>query len=320
MLLSTLAPYDIFLVDAYGVFWDGRGVIAGTRDMLHGLMEAGKKVVILSNTTQLSAVASKKYTEHDLHEGVHYHALVTSGDVMRKSLEQGLGMGADYYNFGTKNAALFAGLDYKMVPLASASFIYIGVPQLTEYTDKYKLHESYSLLPDGAPCWDSTDIEAFSALLEPLIASKLPVVNANPDMTAPEKCKASNTLNKVIRQGSIAARLEEAGLAVHQFGKPYSEIYAFCRELLITRFGINPNTLKTAMIGDTLATDILGAKNATEQLGWPVDGVLTLTGNTEKENLEAQYVQAGCMPHKVITSFGIDGREVNTNALSRISR
>lgn len=335
-MLDILKKYDVFLVDAYGVFWDGRDFISGTKEMLHALVQQGKIVIILSNTTQRAATAMEKYSNHGLLKNIHYHGFVTSGEVLRQELEKGLTFGEgdvkNYYSFGTENLRLFEGLHYVATSLAEADFIYIGIPQITSVQKQAMAEERplyAAILPqEGKEMrWDTTDIEVFSPLLSPLLATSLPVLNANPDITALEKCYITNHTHAVIRQGAIARKLEEGGMNVRQFGKPYGEVYTFCRNLLIEEFGITPTdmeTLKTVMIGDTVGTDIAGAHHATHQLGWPIDGILTLTGNAAEgfgaitaenaaiieKHLQTQYQAAGCSASYVITSFGIEGKEV----------
>lgn len=310
-MIDIFTDYDVFLVDAYGVFWDGLGFIAGTKERLKWLVEQGKIVIILSNTTQSAAAAMEKYATHGLMQGVHYHALVTSGEVARHMLGKGLILASkkvrNYYNFGTVNTTLFAGLDYKSTSLSEAEFIYIGIPQFTTL-QKQAMEGQYPFYLGSDIYWDSSESAAFSGMIAPLIASGLPVLSANPDKIAPEKCKATGQIHTVIRQGSIAAILDNAGLFVRQLGKPYPEVYAFCRKLLVETLRVAPSA-RTAMIGDTVATDIKGAANATAQLDWPVDGILTLTGNeaASKEHLKTRFLLEGCRPHAVITSFGMDG-------------
>ncbi len=315
MVLSALFDhYSVFLVDAYGVFWDGSGFIPGTVERLERLVAQGKTVLILSNTTQRAAIAAEKYRRHGLEEGRHYHAFITSGEVARRELEKGLVLEAGqlrrYYCIGTPNAALFAGLDYHNVSLDKAEFVYISVPQLTDKQKdtltqhRYPFYMSASQI-ENEPLWDSTEIEAFSSLLAPVIARKLPVFSANPDTIAPEKCYLTQAIHPVIRQGTVAATLRAAGLSVREVGKPYAEIYAYAQALLTTQFGINKQA-RTAMIGDTLATDIRGAHQARRKLGWPVDAILTLTGNTSQNMLVG--INSEDAPHHSITSFGMGGQ------------
>lgn len=319
-MFDMLEQYDIFLVDAYGVFWDGSGFIPGTKATLQLLVQQNKIVIILSNTTQRASAAAKKYADHGLIKGEHYHHFVTSGEVARSALEKGLEFNGKrakkYYNFGTQNAALFEGLDYISTSLEEAEFIYIGIPQLYVTPEEkertpYPLYAGSAVQPGKISEWNSTDIGAFLPMLVPLVKSGLPVLNANPDLIAPEKCHISQEVHSVIRQGSIAGQLASAGMQVHQFGKPDIEVYAYCKNLLNEIIPSGIEHLKTAMVGDSLNTDILGAYNASTQLGFPVDGILTLTGNG-RQWMELNRDSIVAKPAYVITSFGIEGRMVQS--------
>jgi hypothetical protein len=323
-MLSVLNEYDVFLVDASGVFWDGSNFIEGTKDTLKSLVENGKFVIILSNTTQRSAPAIEKYAKLGLVKGQHYHELVTSGEVARSYLEKGLALEGNpkkYYTFGTANHSLFEGLEYEPTSLENAEFVYIGIPQFTSeqkilIDGKHPLYESCLSKAEQGQHWDTTEVSAFSTMIEEVANSSLPVLNANPDLMAPEKCKITQDLNFVVRQGYIAKQLEGMKVKVQQFGKPNNQVYEFCRNLLKKEL----KDSRVVMIGDTVETDILGAQNATRLLNWPVDSILTLTGNAVRtlqdkddkavvtNHLKQQFEEFGCKPTHIITSFGINGR------------
>ena len=329
-MLDILDKYDVLLVDAYGVFWNGADFIKGTKETMKSMVQKGKVVIVLSNASQRTEDAMKKYAKLGLNKGEHYNEFVTSGEVMHSKLEAGLTIKGSnlkkYYTFGTPNNKLFEGLDYEAVPLDQAEFIYISVPQLTEEQkellgNKYKLYESTAIPADGKVRWDTTDILAFSSELRKIkeiaLAKPMPVLNANPDEAAPEKCKATNTTNFVVRQGAIANYLKEQGLDVYNVGKPYREVYSYCRELLIKK-GVDVNLAKVVMIGDTIETDIAGAHNATNHLNWKVDSILTLTGNAARtmqgpdvcKKTQLQEMLTKYPPTAIIDSFGIQGVEV----------
>lgn len=323
-MLNILEKYDVLLVDAYGVFWDGSDFIKGTKDTMKSMVEKGKTVIVLSNATQRSADAIKKYAQLGLIQGEHYHEFVTSGEVIRKMLEDGLVIKGNnlrkYYTFGTHNQKLFEGLDYQPSSLEQADFVYIGIPQLTKEQkeslgNKYTLYESSLTQDDGKPRWDAVDILAFSNEIEKIKKyPTLPVLNANPDQAAPEKCKATKTVNFVVRQGAIADHLKEQKLDVYSVGKPYVDVYSYCRDILIKK-GINLKLAKIAMIGDTIETDIAGAHNATTQLNWKIDSILTLTGNAGRtmQSSDASKIEhwkemlKEYPPTFIIDSFGTHG-------------
>ena len=47
--------FDVLLVDAYGVFWDGGRFFPGSLEVMEEAVKKGRQVCILSNTTSLIA-------------------------------------------------------------------------------------------------------------------------------------------------------------------------------------------------------------------------------------------------------------------------
>ena len=53
--------FDVLLVDAYGVFWDGGRFFPGSLEVMEEAVKKGRQVCILSNTTSLSADSVRSY-------------------------------------------------------------------------------------------------------------------------------------------------------------------------------------------------------------------------------------------------------------------
>lgn len=58
--------FDVLLVDAYGVFWDGSAFYEGSREIMEKMVKCGKPVCIVSNTTQLAEAAINSYRKRGL--------------------------------------------------------------------------------------------------------------------------------------------------------------------------------------------------------------------------------------------------------------
>ena len=126
--------FDVLLVDAYGVFWDGGRFFPGSLEVMEEAVKKGRQVCILSNTTSLSADSVRSYEKKGMFAGRHYTDFVTSGDVFREAvLAEKLDIpGKNIYIWGTPRAALFADSAYRVVPDADeADAFYISIPQLT---------------------------------------------------------------------------------------------------------------------------------------------------------------------------------------------
>ena len=68
-LIPALRDKVYFLFDAYGVFWDGSKLIQATVEDMQRLVALGKKVCVVSNTTELSSAAQKKYKQRAINSG-----------------------------------------------------------------------------------------------------------------------------------------------------------------------------------------------------------------------------------------------------------
>src|SRR5581483_3235698 len=77
--------FQAILLDAYGVFWGGdrAGLLPGSKETLEKLVLSHKIVGILSNASRFSFKEIEKFKAHGLLQGVHFHFMVTSGDVAK---------------------------------------------------------------------------------------------------------------------------------------------------------------------------------------------------------------------------------------------
>jgi HAD superfamily hydrolase (TIGR01459 family) len=236
--------FHYFLLDAYGVFWGSSetGMLPGSKEMMKRLTTQGKRVGILSNSTQLASKEKDKLHKHGVEEGIHYHFLLTSGEATRELLLSGqlpfptsrMGyhlFGLDHPRFSIQT--LFEGSGFKRKERTEeADFVYIPVPHFNGF--------------------DQTDPLLFLTHINEYAAKKVPFLCANPDHYAHE----GSPKRLVVRQGMIAHLLQDRGAEVHFIGKPFPYVYQRALEL----FSIEPQ--KVLMIGDTPETDIRGAKHA----------------------------------------------------------
>ncbi|MES2122320.1 MAG: TIGR01459 family HAD-type hydrolase [Chlamydiota bacterium] len=287
--LEDLIPrYDTFLLDAYGVFWGSAatGLLPGAKEAMEALVNSGKRVGILSNTTQLAEKEKLKLAKWDVIQNSHYHFIVTSGTVTRQALLQDrlpfptprksyCLFGTDHPHF-SPHSSLFEGTSYRQVLAPSdADFMYLAIPHI-----------------DGS---DQEDPEAFETLTREAARFQLPVLCANPDRFAHE----GEPARPVVRQGTIAQMLQNEGTEVHFIGKPHSLVF---REAL-AQCGAE----RILMIGDTPETDIRGARMA------GIDSALiTQTGiaseRISKSGMEAflRELAETDQPHFMIPRFSLD--------------
>jgi len=236
-LLDVASQYDTIFTDMFGVIWDGEAFFDGVIETFANLKQLGKKIYIISNATTVGSLMSEKAQKAGLKLGTHFDGFITSGDTLKDKLSHGffdtIAGKSDYhfYIIGRDNPLLFNGLEHhKTSDLKKADFVYIG-----------------SLIVNGI---HPTSLEAFLPDLQQAVSLNLPAVCANPDFFALYKNL------KYYTGGSAAKWYEEHGGTAYWIGKPYTNIFDYA--LKIT--GADKHT--TVMIGDTLRTDIAGAKNA----------------------------------------------------------
>lgn len=235
--------YDGFLLDAYGVFWGSSeiGVLPGAADAMAYLVSHGKHVGILSNISQPAAKEKEKLRKHGIYEGIHYHFLLTSGEVAKDLLSRGslpfstprntyCLFGSIHPRFGSHHQ-IFEGTKYREVDnMKDADFLYISIPHI-----------------DGV---DQEDPEVFRPMIQS-VKLDIPILCVNPDRFAME----GSPPHAVVRQGSIAQMFAEEHTDVYLIGKPSKIIY----EAALQYFPLDIRKEKILMIGDTPETDIRGA-------------------------------------------------------------
>ena len=308
--LSEIADkFEVFLFDAYGVFWNGGGFYKNSKEIMQKLVAEGKTVVVVSNATLLHDDIVASYQRKNLLEGRDYTFMVSSGEVLRFDLSRKKisFSGNKFYTIGAKHEKMFAGTMYKPVEnLDEADFVFCGVPFLTaEDIAKYPQYKN-CFLPaktdekGNIVFWDSTIAEPFEKIVKEVSKLKLPALNANPDYLAQEghplaKEKAPQF---VVRNGTIAEMLRQCDNKVIEYGKPHANIYDYVFAKL-QKIGRMTDKAKICMVGDTVRTDIKGAVNSgivpilCVQTG--VTALELSKGNTvknlcESENIDVQQI------------------------------
>ncbi len=254
-ILSLKDKFDVFVLDIYGVIWDGKAPIKGMLEAMAALKQAGKTVILLSNSTHRQEKSDEINAKRGFIKGVHYDKVVTSGDLAYDTFSEDTRR-LKFYQLAKRTEELFVDSPYIEVKNPEeADFVYAGVPQIFE---------------DGI--WkDFLTLEPFEGELKKIYKLGLPLICANPDMKAHEK----QYDEAVVRQGSVARYFEELGGDVEYFGKPYPQIFDFALQ------DIDVPDERILMVGDTLETDILGGNS------YGLKTALTMTG-IAKENMEAE--------------------------------
>lgn len=273
MSLAGLADaYDGFIVDLWGVVHDGVHVYPGVTDSLGRLRAAGKRVVFLSNAPRRAAAVAASLAAMGIAPGL-YDGVVTSGEVVRQALiartdPDFAALGKRLVHLGPiRDRNLFDDLDLvEVVRPAEAEFL-------------------LNTGPDDLAAQD--DPTVFDVLLAESLKAGLAMVCANPDL------EIIRDGQRLICAGLLAQRYESWGGRVIWRGKPDPAVYSPTLELLGTA------RERTVAFGDSLRTDIAGAKAA------GIASVLVLTGIhvATPEQARRDCAQAGLDPVAILPGF-----------------
>lgn len=266
--------YDAFLIDMYGVLYDGSGFFPGVLNFLKKIKNSGKKVIILSNTTIISKSCKENYLRKGLIENIHYDLFISSGEAFKQTIQDYIFNAKTYFQAFQPNNDLFKESNLEeSKSIEEADFVYIGylnAGNRVYIADELKDMSGNIISLENLTSMDCHDIQNFteiSALLDTCLKMNKPIVVANPDLFALELISTNefSARRPVLCQGIVGEFYEKMGGKVTYFGKPYPAIYNFAKRFL-------SKNEKIAMIGDTLWTDILGGNMA------GFDTILTLTG------------------------------------------
>ena len=221
--------FDVFLLDAFGVLNIGDSAIPGTCDRIETLRAAGKRVLVVSNAAGFPhAALMEKYSklgyEFAPEDVITSRVALLAGLNGRRDVQWGL--------MATRSTGLR--------DLEDLNLIY-----LEEDPEAYSTVDGFLLV--GSAAWT----EERQTLLEAALKDRpRPVLVGNPDIVAPRESGFS------IEPGHFAHRLADStGVKPEFYGKPFADIY----DIAFERLGPVDRS-RVLMVGDSLHTDILGAR------------------------------------------------------------
>lgn len=256
--------YDVFLFDAFGVLNVGDHALPGAILCIKQLQQLGKQTILVSNAASLSAhLLLKKY--------------------------QGMGFDFDGSNSVFSRETLIHCIDPSISGL-------VGIMG-NEHDDYSDLSFEHVLLKDDFSVYERVSHVAFLCssnwgqasqeyLSLSLAKHPRPIWVANPDIVAPRERGMS------LEPGYFANLLDtQYAQKIRYFGKPYSDIF----QLALKKSNHHKSLNKVLMVGDTLHTDVLGAK----AMGF--DAML-VTGHGASKGLDLQvaFEATGIYPDFVL--------------------
>lgn len=226
--LADLADrYDGFFLDSYGVLNRAGEALPFAAEGVAWLKSQGKTVRVLTNNSALSEDENRKHLNH---LGIP----LDEGDVLCS---------------GTLLASLVR--DHSIQGPA----FFLGLPGGRAYLQAAGLEETQDPSLARAVVLCSTRgyrMRRIAQARQALAGGKVPLIVLNPDAVAPREGGV------MFRVSGVTARSlqRQTDCPVHLLGKPFSSMF----EMALARTGLERS--RCLMIGDTLATDILGARCA----------------------------------------------------------
>lgn len=245
-ILSGLAglakDYDLFIVDLWGVVHDGEAAFPDAIGCLRHLRQCGARIVLLSNAARLSEAVAAHLNRLGISDEL-YDRLLTSGDVTAKAMAACTSANARpaCFHLGpARGRPTFDACGGRATDIGEAELI-ICTGLINDETER---------------------VENYRGLLTAAADRGLPMICANPDVMV---IRGGRT---IYGAGALAALYEELGGSVRQFGKPHPAIF----DQLFAEYPGIPRS-RAVMIGDSLSTDMQGARRAGIDALWIAGGI-----------------------------------------------
>jgi len=232
-LITTL------FVDVYGVLHEGGNLFPGVKESLEKYKKY-YKIIIISNTTPECEEVIKSLSTKGLEQGVHYDAVITSGDVFIEEIKNNKSL---IYTMYSKYPTFEKYSIPQTSDITQAQNVYIGIPQ-NEKGEDIKI---FDVVEEGKSVMSflkdkNYKLDFIEKYIESLKGKK--VYCANSDLVAikdGEMC---------VRQGFVGLYLQNRNIDVKFFGKPYRNIF----EKALREHNVKPQNV--LMIGDQYSTDL----------------------------------------------------------------
>ena len=284
-LNEIINNYDGFIIDIWGVLWDGIEPYEYAQTTLEKLKKRNKKIILLSNAPRRAKVVSDKLSSIGIYNNL-YDTIVSSGEVCRQECLANSSkisvLGKKYYFIGQETDK--------------------GIALELEIKEVSSINKSSFLLVCGTRDFDHT-LDNYIEELDEGLRYDLPLVCANPD-----KVVIRQNGKLITCAGILADYYQNNGGKVFRFGKPFEAMYK--RSFNILKNLNSKLTLnKILVIGDSLETDILGANNNKLSSLLVINGIHKHELNNSKNNeiskncIESLCKKYSAFPNYIIKDF-----------------
>ncbi|UCH72703.1 MAG: TIGR01459 family HAD-type hydrolase [Rhodospirillales bacterium] len=266
--------YDGFILDLWGVLYDGGTVFPHARDTMARLRAGGARLVILSNGPRRAAAVAARIAAAGIPED-SYDGVMSSGEEAWQLLRD---PGEDAWYRALGRRVFFLGPDSDRPMLDGLDLAEVDSAAEADF------------ILDLGPLDPGHSIADYEPMLAAAIARQVPMICANPDLVV-------HRLGRVeICAGTMAERYAELGGFVRWHGKPHPSVYGSSLALMP---GIDRRRILA--VGDSFRTDIRGANGAgLDSLlvthGIHRDDLCDTTGVPDAARIRHEATLAGAMP------------------------
>jgi HAD superfamily hydrolase (TIGR01459 family) len=233
--VAVLMPrYDGFLLDQWGVLHDGVRPYSGAVAALETLRNAGKRVIILSNSGRLGAENAAQLAKFGFAREL-YDEVVSAGDDAREAL-------------AARDEPFHRALGRRCLLLARDGEAHLAEGLALDLVDDVAVADFILLMTMDPP---RQSVAGWMGVLRTASERRLPMVCANPDL---HRASPDGGLQEA--PGLVARAYEQLGGTVRYHGKPQPRIYRTC----LAKLGLDRS--RVVAIGDSLEHDIAGAEAA----------------------------------------------------------
>ncbi len=272
---ATLAPdYDVLLSDVWGVVHNGLTAFPHACDALMRARARGAAVVLITNAPRPSVVVARQLEKLHVPRET-YDAIVSSGDVTRAVIEARRGQ--SLFHMGPER-------DRSIFHRAQRAFRAAGERRLRDLLrPRRRRHRYAGRLSRAARDHDQR---------------KLFMVCGNPDVVVERGPRL------VYCAGAVADLYATMGGEVLYAGKPYKPIYDMALAMAEAAAGRKPALGRVLAIGDSVRTDLKGARAAGVDFLFVTSGIhaeeLGGRERPDSQALSATFAAAGEMPKAVM--------------------
>lgn len=273
--LAAIADrYDGYIFDVWGTLYDGGKAFPPAVAVLQRLAEAGKAVVVLSNSPRPAATVAERLRGVGIPDRL-YREVITSGGESHRYLRD-------------RPDAFHAGLGRLAYGFDPNRFTHILPGTGFESTEDL---EAADWILNAGPVSGLDTVADYEDRLRRGAERGLAMICANPDKVVYEQGV------RMIHAGTLAERYEQLDGRVHYHGKPHAPVF----ERSIDVLGVRPEHV--LVVGDNRATDVAGAIAAGLDALMLADGVhcddLLVEGKLADDRLQAFLGIPGPQPRWV---------------------